>query len=197
MTRIEPVADKPGNPFIRLTFQQTGQRLGRVPAPIRVLARAPAVLAGNVAMELAFERSHRVEERLKGLAEVKVATMVGCEFCIDIGSMIGLKSGIAERQLRELHDYAVSDAFDVTERLVLDLAVGMASTPVEVSGELWTSLRERFDEPALVELVAIIGWENFRARTNHALGLGSEGFSDGQACAVAAPPAGATRATAA
>ena len=33
-------------------------------------------------------------------------------------------------------------------------------------------------------LFSRVGWENFRARTNHAFGVGSAGFSEGAACAV-------------
>jgi len=92
--------------------------------------------------------------------------------------------GVTERQLQEMGRYRESSAFSADERLALDLAVAMTATPAVISEELWAHLRDHFDEPALVELVAYIGWENFRARTNHAWGLGSEGFCVGGACAL-------------
>jgi hypothetical protein len=36
----------------------------------------------------------------------------------------------------------------------------------------------------MVELTAAIAWENFRARFNHAMGLGAQGFSEGAYCAL-------------
>jgi len=45
-------------------------------------------------------------------------------------------------------------------------------------------LRVRFDELQLVELMANIAWENYRARFNHAFGLEGEGFSEGGFCAL-------------
>jgi AhpD family alkylhydroperoxidase len=187
MTRIQGVRDGQGNPFVRFTYRETRKRVGRVIEPVRVLARRPLLLAGNGAMEIAFERSDAADERVKELATLKAAAMVGCEFCLDIGSMMARRSGASEEQLRALGDYADSPAFDVREKLGLDLAVAMTATPVGVSDELWAQLREHFEEPALVELVAMIGWENFRARTNHAWGLGSEGFCAGGACALPEP----------
>jgi AhpD family alkylhydroperoxidase len=184
MTRIQGVRDGQGNPFVRFAFRETRKRVGRVVAPMRVLARRPLLMAGNGAMEIAFDRSHVVDEHLKELATLKAAALVGCPFCLDIGSMMARRSGTSEEQLRALGDYADSPAFDARETVVLDLAVAMTATPVALSDELWARLRERFDEPALVELVAMIGWENFRARTNHAWGLGSEGFCADGACAL-------------
>jgi len=39
-----------------------------------------------------------------------------------------------------------------------------------------------FDPDALVELTSAIAWENYRARFDHALKLGAQGFSDGAFC---------------
>ena len=92
--------------------------------------------------------------------------------------------GITERQLSELSSYETSDAFDDTERLVLDLAVAMSETPAEVSDELRTRLLSQFSKAQLMELVSAIAWENHRARVNKALGVRAAGFSDGAFCAL-------------
>ena len=92
--------------------------------------------------------------------------------------------GITERQLAEVSRYDTSDAFDETERLVLDLAVGMTLTPTDVSDELRERLLRRFSKAQLMELVSIIAWENHRARANRALGVREVGFSDGAFCAL-------------
>ena len=86
---------------------------------------------------------------------------------------------ISEQQLREFLFYRESDAFSPLERLVIDYAVGMTRTPVDVPEELFAQLREHFDDAQLVELTAVIATENFRGRFNWAFGIGSEGFADG------------------
>ena len=65
---------------------------------------------------------------------------------------------------------------------MLDLAVGMSSTPVDVPDELFERLRARFDEAQLVELANEIAVENYRARFDWAFGVGSQGFAEGSFC---------------
>jgi alkylhydroperoxidase family enzyme len=90
--------------------------------------------------------------------------------------------------MRELPRYRESEAFDETEKLVLAYAECMTSTPVEVKDELFDRLRAHFDNAQLVELTAAIAWENYRARFNHALDIGSQGFSAGAACVLPEKP---------
>jgi alkylhydroperoxidase family enzyme len=97
---------------------------------------------------------------------------------------VGRANGVTEEQLRELPRYQESAAFSDLERLVLDYAVAMSQTPVHVSDELFEALRKHFDDAQMVELTAAIAWENFRARFNHAMGLGAQGFSEGAYCAI-------------
>lgn len=67
---------------------------------------------------------------------------------------------------------------------MIEYAEEMTSTPVAVPDGLFESLRRQFDEAQLVELTAAIAWENYRARFNHALEIGSQGFSGAAACAI-------------
>ena len=84
----------------------------------------------------------------------------------------------------ELSRYKESDAFSEVERLVVDYAVEMTKTPVDVSQALFDSLRAHFDEGQIVELTASIAWENHRARFNHALDIAAQGFSERAFCAL-------------
>jgi len=89
-----------------------------------------------------------------------------------------------EEQLVGLADYEQNGAFSDLERLVLDYAVAMTETPVEVSDALFAALRARFDEAQIIELTAAIAWENYRARFDHAIGIGAQGFSEGAFCPI-------------
>ena len=65
---------------------------------------------------------------------------------------------------------------------MLDLAVAMTRTPVDVPDELIEDLRKHYDEAQLVELTAAIAWENFRGRFNRTLGIEAGGFAEGSFC---------------
>ncbi|MBK7580335.1 MAG: hypothetical protein IPI67_09045 [Myxococcales bacterium] len=108
---------------------------------------------------------------------------------MDIGSAVGRAQGVSETQLLELANYRDSDAFDETERMVLELATHMSGAPVSVPTALRESLRKRFDDAELVELAGSIAWENFRARFNRALGIAADGFCEGAFCALPAKAA--------
>ena len=117
--------------------------------------------------------------RLKALAELKAAALINCEFCLDIGSTIARAAGVTDTQLSDLPHFRDSDAFDADEKLVLELAEVVTSTPALVSDDLRQRLVDRFTAPAVTELAAAIAWENNRGRLNQALGVRPAGFSRG------------------
>jgi AhpD family alkylhydroperoxidase len=192
MSRIAGVKTNKAGPLTRVilavarrkTGQLTGRRTERMIEPLEVYAHRPRLLIGYGMMEDATAKLHRVDERLKVLAELKAATLTSCEYCVDIGSQIARRAGISEEQLLALPYYRDSELFDELEKLVLDYAVGVSSTPVNVADELFAKLRSHFDDPQLVELTNVIALENMRGRFNLALDIGSAGFSEGMVCAI-------------
>ncbi len=148
------------------------------------LRHRPQILIATAAYEMALWGSARLDPRLKQLAELKAAALVACEFCLDIGSALAMTAGITERQLRDLPNYADSDAFRPEEKLVLEFAEAMTSTPAEVPGELRDRMLDRFSPAQVTELAATVAWENNRGRLNQALGVHPAGFSEGAACAI-------------
>jgi AhpD family alkylhydroperoxidase len=179
--RIRAV-ERSSNPLVRYAFRESRRRYGKVPVPVAVTAHHPPLLAGYGVFELATERSHRVDDRLKELAVLKAAQLAGCEWCLDFGSALVRAQGISDDEMRALVDYQGSDLLGPDDKLVLDYAVAMSRTPVEVSDALFERLRARFDEGQLVELTSVIALENYRARFNWALGIQGEGFSEGAYC---------------
>jgi AhpD family alkylhydroperoxidase len=158
------------------------KRYGRSIEITGVLAHNPWNLIGWGALEFGYEHSGKLEERLKDLAATKVATKVGCQFCIDIGSALGREAGVTEQQLREFHSFRESTVFSPVERVVMEYAEAMTEEPVDVPDELVSRLHEHFDDAQIVELTAAIAIENFRSRFNNALDIRPANFSEGQFC---------------
>jgi AhpD family alkylhydroperoxidase len=192
MSRMPELSNAEQNLFVKVSrrlarkkvAQLTGRETETMLAPLDAYARAPRLLFGIAMLEEATAKLHRMPERLKVLAELKAATLTQCEYCIDIGSQIAHLAGIGEEQLLALPRYRDSDLFSEEEKLVLDYAVGISSTPVSVPDELFEQLRARFDEAQIVELTNVVALENMRGRFNLALGIGSAGFREGMVCAV-------------
>jgi hypothetical protein len=66
--------------FVRAVYFLTRRRVGRVIMPVQVTAHHPKILWGYGQMEQAQLSSKLVDSKLKGLAELRVATLVGCPF---------------------------------------------------------------------------------------------------------------------
>lgn len=154
----------------------------------RVFARHPRLMMDYLRYNRAAERCRRVPKELTELAVLRAATIVGCEFCMDIGSEFARRAGLDDEKLQALPNAHDSGLFSEDELMVIDLATGMSRTPGLVGDELMERVRGRFGVKGALELVQLIAWENARARLNVALDIAPEGFSTGKVCAVPAPP---------
>jgi len=199
MTRIEGVPHSKAGPLVRLIYRMARRKSKEIAGtdselriePVEIYAHAPRLLLGYGILEQSVASKPRVDEHLRALAVLKSAVMQGCEFCQDISSHEARRASVSDEQLLDLYRYRDSDHFDETERLVLDLAVGMTATPVQVSDELFAALRARFEDPQLVELVNLVALENLRSRFNAAFAIGAAGFSEGRVCARIETPSAA------
>ena len=187
MTHIAPRPARGAGWFVRLAYRMARKQFGRVPKPFGVVAHHPRGLAAMAAFEITMQGASKAPARLKHLAELKTAMEVGCRFCVDIGTHICEQSGLAREELIDLPFHRESERFSPLEKQVLDYAVEMTATPAPDDPTLFHILREALGTEALIELTAVIAWENFRARFNHAVGGVEEGFSETTVCML--PPA--------
>ena len=97
---------------------------------------------------------------------------------------MGRNEGISQGKLADLLAFEESPSFSELDKRVLRYTVALTQTPADVPAELFNSLREHFNPQQMVELTAVIAWENFRARFNRGFGIEAEGFTDGAACLV-------------
>ena len=103
---------------------------------------------------------------------------------MDLGSAVSRASGITDAELAALVDPQQSPLFSRCEKLVLDLAAAMSTTPADVPDELREALLEYLTPAQLTEVAATVAWENYRARLNRSVGAREAGFSDGAYCVV-------------
>jgi alkylhydroperoxidase family enzyme len=87
---------------------------------------------------------------------------------------VGSELGLSDEKIDALPQYTSSEMYTRMERVALEYADAMTITGRDVSDELFTRLREFFDEDAIVELTATIGWENASSKFNRALRVPSQ-----------------------
>ncbi len=183
MARLQPARPRGLDPIRRLTSWSAKRMYGSTLQPTGIVAHHRPILVSFAMFTLGIERfANSVESRYKNLAMLRTAQLVGCEWCLDFGSKLAHDGGIPAEDLRELSRWRDSEHFGELDRIVLEYAEAMTRIPVEVSDECFERLRERFDERQIVELTMAIGAENLYSRTNWALGIEGEGFSEGMYC---------------
>jgi alkylhydroperoxidase family enzyme len=84
------------------------------------------------------------------------------------------KKGISDHKLGAIDGFRESDLFTPAEKAALRYAEEMSRTPVDVPDDLFDELRRHFDDRGIVELTAMIAFENTRARFNRALHIESD-----------------------
>ena len=83
---------------------------------------------------------------------------------------------MSDEKILALADYATSPLYGEAERVALEYADCMTISGLEVSDKLFGRLRHFYDDDALVELTAIIAWENASSKFNRALRIPSQGL---------------------
>ena len=193
MARIDGVPKSKAGPIVKLAYRFGPRAMrkltGRDPQtgngiePVEIWAHQPKMMMGMGRFNQAIRKGKTVDERIKNLVELKGAQMIGCEFCVDLGSQICRNSGFSDAELLALPHYRSSDLFNDREKVALDYAVAVMRTPVEVTDELFAQMKEHFSDRQIVEITALLTVVNLD-RFNAAFGIGAAGFSDGMVCVL-------------
>jgi hypothetical protein len=80
MARIRGVEANEAGLFTRFVYWMTRRKIGRVVLPLKITAHLPRLLAAVGGMEMAEQAAGTVDAKLKALASIKTATLVGCPF---------------------------------------------------------------------------------------------------------------------
>jgi alkylhydroperoxidase family enzyme len=87
---------------------------------------------------------------------------------------VGSALGISRGKIEDLENYATSPHYSSVERIALEYADRITITGLDVSDEFFSRLRENYNEDEIVELTAIIAWENSSSKFNRALRVSSQ-----------------------
>jgi AhpD family alkylhydroperoxidase len=163
--------------YVRVFFWNQKRRYGRVLEPSRLWGRSPKVFAALALLYGALDRrSSPVDPALRTLVTVRVSQINACSFCVDINSATALKRGLGEDKLAEVADYGASEHFDERERAVLDYAEAVTYTDRQPEPRHFDALRRWFDDDGIVELTALVAFQNLSSKFNAALGVPPQGF---------------------
>jgi AhpD family alkylhydroperoxidase len=150
---------------------------GLLTEPVRLWARSPRVFLAFLRIFKAVDRaSSPLEPALRSLVMVRVAQVNVCPFCVDLNGSRALERGVSEEKLLALPEHETSPLFSEREKVALAFADAVTVTGSRVRPELRERLTETFPDDTIVELNALVAFQNMSAKFNVGLDVAPVGF---------------------
>ncbi len=87
-----------------------------------------------------------------------------------------MRAGASLDKVEALPSYATSPHYSPRERLALEFADRMTYSDQDVDDAFFARLTPEFSSDELVELAAVIAFENYRSKFNNAFRIEAQGF---------------------
>lgn len=117
-----------------------------------------------------------LDKILRSLVCVRVSQLNDCAFCIDANALKLVERAGSEEKAKALANWKTSELFNEKEKTVFTYVEAMTITGQHVDQTLIDELKQYFDEDALIELTALIAFQNLSAKFNTALDVPEQGF---------------------
>lgn len=89
-----------------------------------------------------------------------------------------MKRGVSEEKVRALADWKTSKLFSEQEKAALSYTEAMTIAGTKPEDMPVARLRRFFDDDGIVELTAVIAFQNMSSKFNSALNIPSQGFCE-------------------
>ena len=163
--------------YLQPFFWSQRRKYGRVLQPGLLWARIPIVFVPLALLYGALDRRRSmVAPAVRSLVTVRVSQLNWCAFCVDINSANLIKRGVPEEKVAALAVWQKSPLFSDLERAALAYAEAMTIPGTQPAHMPVGALREFFDDDGIVELTALIAFQNMSSKFNAALNVPPQGF---------------------
>src|ERR1019366_1290043 len=163
--------------FIRLFFWKQKWTYGRILDPGLLWGRSPWVFAAVALLYGALDRrSSPIEPALRSLVTVRVSQINHCAFCVDINSATLVNHAVPIEKIVAISNWRDNALFKPEECLALEFAEAMTIDSRGVDENLRTRLKQQWDDETIVELTALIAFQNLSSKFNAALDVPPQGF---------------------
>ena len=163
--------------YVRVIFWLQRRKYGSELEPGRLWGRSPHVFLALTLLYRSIDRkSSPVDAALRSLITVRISQINWCAFCVDLNSATALERHVAAPKLADLPRFQDSAHFSAREKIALRYAEAATITGAVIDAALKQELRAHFDEDAIVELTALIAFQNLSSKFNTALEVPAQGF---------------------
>ncbi|MCB1110196.1 MAG: carboxymuconolactone decarboxylase family protein [Chlamydiia bacterium] len=177
MTRIPPSPKQQRPWYLKLLFYFQKKKYGRLLEPLLLWEYTPRVFLGFLHMQKALNRKKSpLSPELRALISIKVSQLNQCPFCIDWNAALLIKEGRSEEILEALTTFRESALFSESETAALEYAELVTLSSDSIPPSVFDRLRKHFDDRTIVELTALIGYQNLSSKFNASLDAQAYGF---------------------
>lgn len=175
--RIAPKPESAYPWYLKLLFRLQKKKYGAVLEPVLLWGRIPRAFFGFLLLQKAFNRKKSpLHPTLRALITTKVSQINQCSFCVDMNAFLLLQKGGSEDKIRHLGKFQDSALFSEVEKIALEYAETMTRSSDKIPDELFQKLKLHFTDDAVVELTALIAFQNLSSKFNSALDAAAFGF---------------------
>jgi len=163
--------------YVRLIFWLQRRKYGTELEPSKYWGRTPKVFLGLTLLYRSIDRATSpIEPALRSLITVRVSQINWCAFCVDINSAAALAREVTPAKLEDLPRFNESPNYSAREKTALRYAEAITITGQQVDEELKRELKTHFSDDAIIELTALIAYQNLSSKFNAVLDVPAQGF---------------------
>ncbi len=163
--------------YVRLLFRAQKRKFGEVLLPTLFWGRLPGPFILFTLFFRYFERkTSKLDPALRALVMVRVSQINWCSFCVDLNSLFLIERSGSRAKLDAIEKWKESSIFSEPERAALAYAEEMTFSQAKVEGKAREELKRHFDDQTIIELTALIAYQNMSSKFNAALGIPSQGL---------------------
>lgn len=163
--------------YLRAFYRSQEKKIGQILLPGLFWGRFPFLQILFVLFWRYLDRiNSTVEPALRALVQVRIAQLNGCKFCIDYNSLNLLNRTNSLEKVDFLSEWKTNSLFSEMERCTLEYVEIVTGPHVNVPNEMMAKLKKYFNDDQVVELTALIAFQNMSAKFNTALDIPSQGL---------------------
>ena len=163
--------------YVRLIFWLQKRKYGEVLNSAIIWAKSPKIfLALSWFYGMIDRNKSPLSPSLRSIVIVRVSQVNGCSFCVDLNSSVLIERGIDLAKAQSLAHWQSSSFFSVKEKVALEYTEAVTDSTKKISDHLKKEIQKLFNEEELVELTALIAFQNMSTKFNNAVGIEPQGF---------------------
>ena len=139
---IDPVIPEKEQRLADKIFSGVEERLGYVPAGLRLYGISPHLLQSFSSAVGYFMGHERLSQKLLSFIRYLVSSEANCRFCIDFNQGILLSLGVTEQELQEARSNPRAAPLEERERELLHIALTAVDNPEAIDETRVSAARE-------------------------------------------------------